>query len=235
MSDHPVVTPDAWLAARRSLLEEEKELTRLRDALSRKRRELPWVSIVNDYGSTDRRGKIFPSPTCLANGANSSSFMFAPEWEKPCKSCSFWADGYNGVTAHLEARDTRLVAVSRAPRAKLEATAKSMGWTFPWYSSGDGDFNYDFDVSFRPEFLMGEGVLRYNFAAIEPRTTDLPGISAFVKEADGAVYRTYSAYARGLDPLNPAYQLLDLTALGRQEDDLPSPMAWVRLHDEYGR
>ena len=159
--------------------------------------------------------------------------MFAPESEKPCKNCSFWADGYNGVTAHLEARDTRLVAVSRAPREKLEATSKRMGWTFPWYSSGDGDFNYDFDVSFHPEFMMGEGSVRYNFAAIEPRMTDPPGISAFVKEADGAVYRTYSAYARGLDALNPAYQLLDITALGRREQDLPSTMAWVKLHDEY--
>src|SRR5271166_2610452 len=153
--------------------------------------------------------------------------MFAPESEKPCKNCSFWADGYNGVTAHLEARDTRLVAVSRAPREKLEATSKRMGWTFPWYSSGDGDFNYDFDVSFHPEFMMGEGSVRYNFAAIEPRMTDLPGISAFVKEADGAVYRTYSAYARGLDALNPAYQLFDITALGRREQDLRSPMACV--------
>ena len=127
------------------------------------------------------------------------------------------------MTAHLAARDTRLVAVSRAPREKLEATAKRMGWTFPWYSSGDGDFNYDFDVSFLPEYTAGEGAVRYNFASIETRMTDLPGISAFIKEPDGAVYRTYSAYARGLDMLNPAYQLLDLTALGRQEDDSALP------------
>ena len=237
MTDHPVVTLDAWLVARRSLLEEEKELTRLRDALSRKRRELPWVKIVKDYrfdgpeGENLALGDLFGKRRQLLV----CHFMFAPEWERPDKSCSFWADGYNGVTAHLEARDSRLVAVSRAPRARLEATAKRMGWTFPWYSSNDDDFNYDFDVSFRPEFLMGEGVLRYNFAAIEPKTTDLPGISAFVKEADGSVYRTYSTYARGLDALNPAYQLLDLTALGRQEDDLPSPMGWVKRHDEYGR
>jgi predicted dithiol-disulfide oxidoreductase (DUF899 family) len=237
MSDHPVVTLDAWLAARRSLLAEEKELTRLRDALSRKRRDLPWVKIVKDYrfdgpeGENLALGDLFGKRRQLIV----YHFMFAPEWENPCKSCSFWADGYNGVTAHLEARDTRLVAVSRAPRAKLEATAKRMGWTFPWYSSDDGDFNYAFDVSFRPEFLMGEGALRYNFAAFEPKTTDLPGISAFVKEADGSVCRTYSAYARGLDALNPAYQLLDITALGRHEEDLPWPMAWVRLRDEYGR
>ena len=122
-------------------------------------------------------------------------------------------------------------ALSRA----LRSTAKRMGWTFPWYSSGDGDFNYDFEVSFRPEFTIGEGAMRYNFEAIEPRMTDLPGISAFIRDSERAVYRTYSAYARGLDALNPAYQLLDISALGRQEEDLPSPMAWVRLHDEYAR
>ena len=158
--------------------------------------------------------------------------MFAPDWEKPCKSCSFWADGYNGVTAHLAQRSTRLVAVSRAPREKLAATAKRMGWTFPWYSSDDGDFNYDFHVSFRPDQVEA-GAIRYNFTPTTTKMTDLPGISAFIKEPDGAIYRTYSAYARGLDALNPAYQLLDITALGRQEDDLPYPMAWVKLREDY--
>ena len=118
---------------------------------------------------------------------------------------------------HLAARDTRLVAVSRAPREKLDATAERMGWTFPWYSSGDGDFNYDFHVSFRPGDLM-EGPVRYNFEPIETTMTDLPGVSAFIREPDGAIYRSWSAYARGLDILNPAYQLLDITPLGRQED-----------------
>jgi predicted dithiol-disulfide oxidoreductase (DUF899 family) len=107
-----------------------------------------------------------------------------------------------------------------------------MGWTFPWYSSGEGDFNYDFHVSFHPE-QVADGTIRYNFAPTQTKMSDLPGVSAFIREPDGAVYRTYSAYARGLDMLNPAYQLLDITALGRQEDDLPFPMAWVKLHDEY--
>jgi predicted dithiol-disulfide oxidoreductase (DUF899 family) len=167
------------------------------------------------------------------HGRRCHAATFAPDWETPCKSCSFWADGYNGVGPHLAARDTRLVAVSRAPRQKLEATAKRMGWVFPWYSSGEGDFNYDFHVSFHSGDLM-EGPVRYNFQPIETQMTDLPGVSAFIKEPEGAVYRTYSAFARGLDMLNPAYQLLDLTALGRQEGDLPHTMSWVRLHDEYG-
>jgi predicted dithiol-disulfide oxidoreductase (DUF899 family) len=235
MTDHAIATEDEWLTARRELLAEEKEFTRARDALAKKRRAMPWWKIEKDYrfdgpeGPNRALGDLFGGKRQLIVW----HFMFAPDWEKPCKSCSFWADGYNGVTMHLAARDTRLVVVSRAPREKLEATAKRMGWTFPWYSSGESDFNYDFHVSFQPGDLM-EGPVRYNFVPIETKSTDLPGVSAFIKEADGAVYRTYSAYARGLDMLNPAYQLLDVTPLGRQEGDLPFPMSWVRLHDEYG-
>ena len=157
--------------------------------------------------------------------------MFGPDWEKPCKSCSFWADGYNGVVAHLAQRDTRLVAISRAPLKTLRGWSGRMGWTFPWYSSGNGDFNFDFGVSFRPEDLArGQSIYNYQLRGV--RISELPGISAFVR--DGAeIYHNYSCYARGLDMMNPAYQLLDLTALGRQENDLPNPMSWVRLHDEY--
>ncbi len=234
MTDHPVATHDEWLAARRQLLAEEKDFTRLRDELSAKRRAMPWLRIDKNYrfdgpeGANLSLGDLFGGRRQLIV----YHFMFAPDWEKPCKSCSFWADGYNGVIQHLAQRDTRLVAASRAPLAKLEATAKRMGWTFPWYSSGDGDFNYDFHVSFHPE-QVADGTIRYNFASTQTKMTDLPGISAFIKEPDGAIFRTYSAYARGLDMLNPAYQLLDITALGRHEDDLPFPMAWVKLHDEY--
>ena len=234
MTDHPVATHDEWLAARRQLLAEEKDFTRLRDELSAKRRAMPWLRIDKNYrfdgpeGANLSLGDLFGGRRQLIV----YHFMFAPDWEKPCKSCSFWADGHNGVIQHLAQRDTRLVAVSRAPLAKLEATAKRMGWTFPWYSSGDGDFNYDFHVSFHPE-QVAHGTIRYNFASTQTKMTDLPGISAFIKEPDGAIFRTYSAYARGLDMLNPAYQLLDITALGRHEDDLPFPMAWVKLHDEY--
>ena len=234
MPDHPVATEDEWLAARRELLAEEKDFTRLRDQLSAKRRAMPWLRIDKTYrfdgpeGANLALGDLFGGRRQLIV----YHFMFGPDWEKPCKSCSFWADGYNGVTAHLAERDTRLVAVSRAPLAKLEATAKRMGWTFPWYSSGDGDFNYDFHVSFHPE-QVADGTIRYNFAPTQTKMSDLPGVSAFITEPDGTIYRTYSAYARGLDMLNPAYQLLDITALGRQEDDLPYPMAWVKLREDY--
>jgi predicted dithiol-disulfide oxidoreductase (DUF899 family) len=234
MTDHPIATHDEWLAARRRLLAEEKDFTRLRDELSAKRRAMPWFKIDKDYrfggqeGESLRLGDLFGGRRQLIV----YHFMFAPDWDKPCKSCSFWADGFNGVTSHLAQRDTRLVAVSRAPLPKLKAIAERMGWTFPWYSSGDGDFNYDFHVSFRPDEVVG-GAIRYNFAPTQTKMSDLPGISSFIKEPDGAIYRTYSAYARGLDMLNPAYQLLDITALGRNEESLANPMAWVKLHDEY--
>ena len=234
MTDHRAATLDEWLAARRELLAEEKDFTRLRDKLSAKRRAMPWLRMDKDYrfdgpeAQNLTLGDLFGGRRQLIV----YHFMFGPDWEKPCKSCSFWADGYNGVTQHLAQRDTRLVAVSRAPLAKLEATAKRLGWSFPWYSYGEGAFNYDFHVSFHPE-QVADGAIRYNFAPTQTKMSDLPGVSAFIREPDGAVYRTYSAYARGLDMLNPAYQLLDITALGRHEDDLPFPMAWVRLHDEY--
>ena len=234
MNEHLVVNEAEWLAARRALLAEEKDLTRMRDELARKRRALPWLRIEQDYRFDGPEGTNLALADLFGGKRQLIvyHFMFAPEWEKPCKSCSFWADGYDGVTAHLVQRGTRLVGVSRAPLAKLAATAKRMGWSFPWYSSGDGAFNYDFHVSFRPDEMEG-GAIRYNFAPTTTKMSDLPGISAFIREEDGAVYRTYSAYARGLDALNPAYQLLDITALGRQEDDLPYPMAWVKLREDY--
>ena len=233
MTDHAVATREQWLQARKALLAEEKEFTRARDALSARRRALPWVKVDKPYrfegpdGALTLSGLFGPRRQLIVQ-----HFMFAPEWEKPCKSCSFWADGFDGVVAHLAQRDTAFAAVSRAPFAKLEAQRRRMGWSFPWVSSGDSDFNYDFSVSFRDQDLKS-GAATYNYAPKVGPMTDLPGISAFVKDDDGVVYHAYSTFARGLDLMNPAYNYLDLTALGRQEEGLPSPMSWVRLHDEY--
>ena len=236
MTDHPVAAFDDWLAARRQLLIEEKELTRLRDRIAAERRAVPWRRIEKDYRFDGPEGPDAPFASLFGGKRQLLvyHFMYAPEWDAPCKSCSFWADGFNGVGPHLAARDTRLVVVSRAPREKLEATAKRLGWTFPWYSAGDGPFNYDLHVSFKPDQVAGGIAVRYNFGPLVTNQTDLPGISAFIHEPDGAIYQTYSAYARGLELINPAYQLLDLTALGRQEEGLARSMSWVRMHDEYG-
>jgi predicted dithiol-disulfide oxidoreductase (DUF899 family) len=233
MTDHTVATREEWLQARKTFLAEEKEFTRMRDALSAKRRALPWVKIDKPYrfegveGALNLSDLFGPRRQLIVY-----HFMFAPEWEKPCKSCSFWADGFNGVVAHLAQRDTAILAVSRAPLEKLQARRRQMGWTFPWVSSGESDFNYDFSVSFRNEDLKS-GTATYNYEPKQGSMTELPGISAFVKDDDGAVYHTYSSFARGLDLMNPAYNYLDLTAMGRQEEGLPFPMNWVRLRDEY--
>jgi predicted dithiol-disulfide oxidoreductase (DUF899 family) len=233
MSDHAVATREEWLEARMALLKEEKKFTRARDALSAKRRALPWVRIDKPYRFEGDNGALTlgdlfgPRRQLIV-----SHFMFAPEWEKPCKSCSFWADGYSGIVEHLGERDTAFVAVSRAPLEKLKARKRQMGWSFPWVSSDDGDFNYDFAVSFRDEDTKS-GAATYNYRPKQGSMTDLPGLSAFVKGDDGGVYHTYSTFARGLDLMNPAYNLLDLTALGRQEEGLPFSMSWVKLRDEY--
>ncbi|HET7756789.1 MAG TPA: DUF899 family protein [Steroidobacteraceae bacterium] len=234
MSDHRIVAHEEWLAARRRLLAREKELQRLRDELSSERRALPWERVGKSYVFEGERGR-----ETLADlfGAHSQlivyHFMFAPDWDTGCKSCSFWADNYNGVVAHLAQRDTALVAISRAPWPKLRAFAARLGWTFKWVSSGSGDFNYDYGVSFRPEDVA-RGAASYNYAPYSGSTTDLPGFSVFCRDASGAIFHTYSTYARGLDPMNAAYQMLDLVPKGRDEAGLPHSMSWVRLHDQYG-
>jgi predicted dithiol-disulfide oxidoreductase (DUF899 family) len=154
--------------------------------------------------------------------------MFGPDWQEGCPGCSFWADNFNGVEAHLAARDTALVAISRAPLATLDAYKRRMDWHFRWVSSVGAEFNYDFVVSRRP----GDKVIPYNYGSTPREMDELPGISTFIKEGD-AVYHTYSTYARGLDVANGAYHLLDLTAKGRHEEGLAFPMAWVRRHDRY--
>ena len=158
--------------------------------------------------------------------------MFGPEWEAGCKSCSFWADNFDGIVSHLKQRDVTFIAVSRAPLATLEAFKKRLDWSFPWYSSHGSEFNHDFGVSFsNDEVAKGESI--YNFGTQKPVVEEMPGTSVFYKDTDGTVYRTYSCYARGLDMQNTAYHYLDLAPKGRDEADLPFTMAWVKLHDEY--
>ncbi|MBV9220735.1 MAG: DUF899 domain-containing protein [Methylobacteriaceae bacterium] len=235
MQQHPVVSREEWIEARTRFLAKEKEFTRLRDELSEERRALPWVRVDKKYAFEGPAGR--ETLADLFGGRHQLivyHFMFDPSWEAGCKSCSFWADNYNGIIAHLNQRDVTHVAVSRAPLAKLEAFRQRMGWTFKWVSSHESDFNFDYQVSFRPEDLA-KGEVVYNYAKRKSSMTELPGLSVFYKDDAGQIFHTYSCYARGLDLLNSAYNHLDLVPKGRDEADLPFSMSWVRLHDIYDR
>lgn len=225
-------TRDQHRAARLKLLAREKELNRLRDELAAERRRLPWVPVGKDYEFDGPDGRVV-LPALFAGRSQLVvyHFMFGPGWEKGCPICSFWADSYNGMAVHLAHRDTSFVAMSRAPLAEIQAYRQRMGWSFSWYSSAPSDFNYDFGVSFTPEQQDAGG--QYNFRHVDRPMDELPGISVFAMDHGGQVFHTYSAYSRGLDPLNSGYQLLDLTPKGRDEQELPWTMAWLRRHDEY--
>jgi predicted dithiol-disulfide oxidoreductase (DUF899 family) len=233
MQAHKVVSRDEWLVARKLHLAEEKAFTRARDALSRKRRELPWVQVDKRY--------IFDGPhgtRTLADlfGGNSQlliyHFMFGPDWAEGCPSCSLLADHFDGAVAHLNQREVAFMVVSRAPLPQIEAFKRRMGWHFPWASSFGNDFNYDFQVSFTPQDRE-KGMVTYNYEQTEFPSEEAPGASVFYKNATGEVFHTYSCYGRGLDILIGAYNLLDLAPKGRDEDGLPYGMAWVRHHDRY--
>ena len=233
MTKHERVSHDEWLRARKDLLQREKEFTRQRDQLSAARRALPWERVEKTYvfqgPDGDRTlGELFAGRRQLLV----YHFMFGPDRERGCKSCSFWADGFDGIPVHLAQRDVSFVAISRAPVDRLQAFARRMGWTFPWFSSGKTDFNFDHGVSFAEDDVAAKR-LAYNFGTSRPEGTEMPGVSCFIRDDDGAICHTYSAYARGIDILNPAYCWLDLTPLGRDEDGLSDSMEWVRLHDEY--
>ncbi|MDA4844897.1 DUF899 domain-containing protein [Hoeflea poritis] len=235
MQDHAVVSRDEWLKARVALLEREKAFNRERDALSRERQSLPWVEVSKDYAFDTDAGR--KSLSDLFGGHSQLivyHFMYGPDWEAGCKSCSFLADSFDRSVVHLAARDVRLVAASRAPLATLNAFKKRMGWSFDWVSSLGSDFNYDFDVSFSKE-AREDGSIRYNYRPSTFPADEAPGASVFYKDADGKVYHTYSTYARGLDMLIACYHFLDLVPKGRDEDGLPYTMDWIRLRDEYGK
>ena len=233
MQQHKIVSREEWIAARKALMTREKELTQAREALSRQRRELPWVKVDQDYVFDGPDGKVTLGD--LFKGRPQlvvQHVMFAPEWDAACKSCSFWVDGFERMVPHLAARDTTMVAVSRAPVAKLAAFKQRMGWTFDWVSSGSNDFNYDYGVSFTQE-QIDAGDAKYNYGTTPLYGPELPGISVFFRDDKGSVFHTYSTFARGLDMMNAAYHYLDLTPLGRHEEGLPYPMDWVRLRDQY--
>jgi predicted dithiol-disulfide oxidoreductase (DUF899 family) len=234
MQHNRIVSRDEWLAARRQHLSKEKEFTRLRDELSRQRRELPWVRVEKRY--------VFDGPDgqeTLADLFDGRSqlivvhFMFGPGWEEGCKSCSFRADHLDGALVHLAHRDVTLVVVSRAPLPQIEAFKKRMGWRFKWVSSYETDFNFDFHVSFTKEEIA-QGKVYYNYDMREFPTEEAPGTSVFYKDGSGDIFHTYSCYARGGDMLIGAYHYLDLVPKGRDEDALAFTMAWVRHHDRYG-
>ncbi|MFP3605513.1 DUF899 domain-containing protein [Paraburkholderia sp. SIMBA_053] len=250
---HTTGTREQWLAARIDLLNAEKELTRRSDELARRRQELPWVRIDKTYRFETEQGVA--SLADLFGGRSQLlvyHFMFGPDYKAGCPSCSSIADGFDGIAIHLANHDVALTAISRAPLAKLQEYKRRMGWTFPWASSAGSDFNFDFNISFTEE-QQREGTVEYNYQrgrhamdsvpAPEPvaqfaatcgtdastYARDRPGLSAFVLE-DGAVYHTYSTYARGLDGLWGMYQWLDRAPKGRNETGI-----WWRRHDEYAK
>jgi predicted dithiol-disulfide oxidoreductase (DUF899 family) len=252
MTIHKVVSRDDWTAARKMLLVEEKDLTRRSDEVARHRQELPWVRIEKEYRFETDEGKA--SLADMFRGRSQLlvyHFMFGPDYAAGCPHCSAIADGFNPIAVHLANHDVMLWAVSRAPLEKLQEYKRRMGWSFPWASSFERDFNYDFNVSFTEEQQRsGDAVYNYRKSGFSARaaeeapkmeseiaatagtdwatfTREAPGMSAFAIE-DGVVYHTYSAFARGLDGLWSVYQCLDRAPLGRNESGF-----WMRRHDEY--
>ncbi len=231
--DHPVVSRDRWLAERKALLAQEKELTRQRDRVAGERRALPWVKLEQDYlfdtpQGPRRLSELFQGRRQLLV----QHFMLGPGWEQGCKHCSFMADHLDSIAVHLAHRDIALLAVSRAPLAEIETFRQRMGWRFAWASSRGNDFNRDFHVSFTPEELA-RGEVYYNFQLTPFPLEEAPGISVFWRGDDGQVFHTYSTFGRGVEVMMGAYNLIDLTPKGRDEQHMAYGMEWVRHHDRY--
>jgi predicted dithiol-disulfide oxidoreductase (DUF899 family) len=229
-----VVSREEWVAVRKELLVKEKESTWLRDQLSAERRQLPWVKVEKDYSFDTPGGR--KSLAGLFGGSSQLviyHFMFGPDWQEGCPSCSFIADHIDGARTHLAARDVTLTMVSRAPLAKIEAFKKRMGWQFPWVSSHGSSFNADFRVSFTKDELA-QGKVDYNYTLQEFPSAEAPGLSVFYKDPAGVIFHTYSTFGRGLEILIGAYVVLDMVPKGRDEDHLAFSMEWLRHHDRYG-
>jgi predicted dithiol-disulfide oxidoreductase (DUF899 family) len=231
--EHPVVSREKWLKARIALLKKEKKFSKLGDQLARERRALPWVKLDKTYVFDGPQGPL--SMADLFGKRNQLvvyHFMFAPEWNQGCAHCSFWADHFDGISIHLGHRDAAFTAISRAPLAKIEAFKKRMGWMFPWVSSGSNSFNYDYNASFTPE-MNQKGTAFFNYRKGNAGASDREGASVFYKDGTGALYHTYSCFARGIDALNGTYHVLELTPKGRDEKGFEGPQDWVRHHDGY--
>jgi predicted dithiol-disulfide oxidoreductase (DUF899 family) len=228
-----VVSAAEWVAARKEFLKKEKEFTRLRDELSRMRRDLPWEKVEKTYTFDGAKGK--ETLADLFGGRSQLvvyHFMLGPGWKEGCPSCSFIGDHFDGMTTHLANRDVTLVVVSHAPLAEIEAFKKRMGWKFKWVSSFGSDFNFDYQVTAsKAEKESGEAY--YNYEVGKFPSEERPGMSVFYKDASGNIFHTYSTYARGLDILLGAYNILDLVPKGRDEAGLAFTMSWVRHHDKY--
>ena len=229
-----VTSEEKWTAARRELLREEKELTRMHDRIAARRRELPWVKVDKAYTFDSPNG-----PVTLADLFNGRSqlaiyhFMMGPEWAEGCPSCSFIADHLVPTVVHLQARDVSLAVVSRAPMAEILPFKKRMGWDFNWVSSHQNDFNYDYHVSFTEE-EMARKTVYYNFGLREFPNDEAPGFSVFAKDDTGDIYHTYSTYGRGVEQFMGTYTILDLMPKGRDEEPTKFyKMDWVRYHDRY--
>jgi predicted dithiol-disulfide oxidoreductase (DUF899 family) len=233
METSKVVSPEQWLKARLELLAAEKECSRQRDALTRRRMAMPWERVEKEYVFDTADGKRTLAE--LFDGFHQllvQHFMFGPGWEQGCPSCSFMADHTDGMNVHLNHRDVTLIAISRAPLAEIERFRRRMGWQFRWVSSNSSDFNRDFGVSFTPE-QVASGAVHYNYGPWPYAHEELPGISVFYKDETGEVFHTYSTYGRGVEVMMGTYNMLDLVPKGRDEGQLPYTMAWVRHHDRY--
>jgi len=231
---HRIVSEGEWIAARKQHLQREKEVLRQLDELRRQRRELPWMKIEKPYRFEGPRGTqtladLFGPCSQLVV----QHFMLAPGWPEGCVGCSFQADHVDAAFVHLKHHDVAFAAVSRAPFAAIETFRQRMGWKFHWVSSFGSDFNYDFDVSFAPQDLAN-GTVRYNFEPRELESEEMPGVSVLCRDEAGDIYRTYSAYGRGVEQLVGAYSYLDLTPHGRNENGPAFDLTdWVRHHDRY--
>lgn len=228
--NHPVVSREEWLAARKQHLAREKAFTRERDNLSAERRALPWMKIDKDYHFQGPDGELKLAD--LFGGRSQLviyHFMYGQGWNEGCSGCSFLADHIDGANLHLAHHDVAVVVVSHAPYAEFQSFKRRMGWKFDWVSSEGCDFNYDFGVSFRPEDVAA-GKAIYNYEKSDATEEELPGLSVFYRAENGEIFHTYSAYARGLDILVGAYNYLDLMPKGRNEQEI---MDWMTYHDRY--